>query len=185
VRRIAALIASACVVAACGDVDPPVCHEGMPLSSSLRADPAFGAFKYHMHHQARPLRPVPCEIWADGKFEYNAALEYALVPQKDPKGPGDECANALALRFSYPGRDIDRQRLKVFSQAVAPAAGLDGASLESALRQVIASGDKYRPRDLGGKARIRAGKLFHATRGEFFLVTLTWPRPDGAPDTTE
>jgi hypothetical protein len=178
--RIAAAGIMALAVAGC-TADPPGCHPGMPLSSQLRADPAFSTLVYHSHHARRPLRPIPYDFWADEKFDYAAALQYQLALKSDAKSPDDECTYAISMRFQFPGHDLDRRRLHVFSQAVAPAAGMDAAMLEGQMLEVIRTADKYRPREaIKGKAEISAGRLYHQTRGDFFLMTVTWPKPEGA-----
>ena len=179
--RIATLMGAVMVLAGCSaSGDPPACHPGIPLASQLRQDPAFEALKFHVYQQPKPLKPIPYDVWADAKFEYLSALEYALATKKDAKSFGDECAYAVSLRFAYPGREIDRRKLTVFTQAVAPAAGMDAKTLEKSMLDVISSGDKYRPRKIEGKAEIEAGRLFHPTRGDFFMFTVTWPKPEGS-----
>ena len=180
--RSAILLLVAITAAACGTADPPVCQSGMPRASQLRADPAFEDLQFYTHLPKSHLRPIPYEVWGNSKFEYTSALEYALAMNANPKSQDDECAYAISLRFSYPGKDPDRRKLRAFSQAVAPAAGIDAATLEKSMADVIASGDKYRERKLELKTgvNVEAGKLFHPTRGEFFMFTVTWPRPVGS-----
>jgi hypothetical protein len=171
------------VLAGCADADPPVCHPGMPLASELRRDPAFKQLTYYLHQEPRPLKPTPYDMWADSKAEFATALQYVLArPAAAALAPGAprECAYGISLSFRYPVRDADRPKLTAYSKAVAPAAGLDAAALEAKMLEVISSGDKYRSRDVGGKAEVWAGKLFHPARGDFFLVSLTWPRPPGS-----
>ena len=184
-RAAIALVAVALAGCSSGQTDIPLCYAGMPPPSRILSDPAFGALQYHIHQSPNWHRPHASDLWADAKFEYRTGLQYASAPVKEPKSPEDLCAFSIEMRFTLPPQPEDDRKLQVFAREVAPASGLDAATLEKKIREVLASGDKYRPRDLGGKARVRAGKLFHATRGDFFLLTFTWARPDGAPDEKE
>ena len=179
----AALAAIVVVLSGCETPpDVPPCEAGMPTASQLRTDPSFAELKYHAYQPSGAVRPVAHDIWADAKFEYGSAIEYAVVKRADAKSIGDDCAFAVSLRFLYPGRDVDRRKLKVFTQALAPAVGVDAGALDAAMLDTAASGDKYRARAIGAggsKVAIEAGRLFHPTRGEFFMMTATWPKPVG------
>jgi len=178
VRMFAAAFA-ALVLAGCEVADPPVCHPGIPRASQLRAEPTLSALKYHTHIPRRAMSPTAYDFWADGKYEYNLSLQYLLAPKKDATRNEDLCAHGISLRFRYPGTPADRERLRVFSRAVAPAAGLDAQNFEARMLRLIATNDKYRPRlDVEGNAKLWAGRLYHQGRGDYFVMTLLWEQPD-------
>jgi hypothetical protein len=174
-----AALAVSLALAGCssGGADPTPCYADMPRASSLLADPAFAAFTHHVNQPPNWHRPAGSDLWADARFDYASGLQYQSASVKDPKASDDLCAFAISMRFSIPPRDIDMRKLHAFAQAVAPAVKVDAAALEARLGEVLRSGDKFRPRESASQVAIEAGKLYHPTRGDFFLVSLTWPTP--------
>lgn len=177
--RAAAVLAVAVALAGCsgGQEDVALCHAGMPPPSRILGDPAFGALRFHIHQSPNWHRPRSSDLWADAKFEYRTGVEYASAPVKEPKGPEDLCAFSISMRFMLPPGPEDRRKLQVFAESIAPGANVDAAQLEAKLAEVLDGGDKFRKRPLGGDVSFEAGKLFHPVRGDFFMVTVEWPKP--------
>jgi len=175
--RLAAAIVALILAGCSGGSDPAVCYPEMPRASQLLADPAFAELKYHVHQEPNWNRPVGSDLWGDARFDYATGIQYLLVPAKDRKSVGDLCAFAVSMRFAIPPREVDQRKMRAFAQAVAPAAKVDAAAFEKQLAEVLRSGDKFRPRAMANPLALEAGKLFHPQRGDFFLVTVTWPTP--------
>ncbi len=132
---------------------------------------------FHKGQPYDPRRGVGYELWGDSRFDYRTGLEYALVPAGDGAAEGRLCTNAITMRLSLPADETAPAKLAALARNVAPGVGIDAAALQSRLSAVLASGDKYRARGAAGAAELQAGKLMHPSRGEFFMATFTWPRP--------
>ena len=181
IARLAAVVAAAALAGGCSRATPDmaVCHAGMPQPAQLLADPVFASLAYKVYREITPSRPWAYAIWADSRFEYVTALEYVLVPARDARDFDDLCANAISMRFTLPAGDEQRRKVKVFARAVAPAAGEAADTLERRILSVLDSGDKMRLRGEFRGVTLEAGQLVHPSRGEFFIVTFTWPAPAG------
>jgi len=177
--RIAAALALSASIAltACTSeyAGPPPCNAGMPPQSQFLRDPAFATLKSHSMQEIRPWREFGYDLWSDA--DYTSGLEYALAPTKDTRNWDDLCAFAITLRFAVPPKEIDQQKLHLVASAIAQSQKVDPKGLEAQLEAVIRSGDELRPRPSMGPVKVEAGQLVHQTRGPFFMVTFTWPRP--------
>jgi len=182
IARLAALVAVATLLAACSSAKSgyPACDPAVPPPTKLLADPAFASLTFHKNDQYDVRRGFGYDLWADSKFEFRTGLEYALVPRPGGKTEDDLCSFGATLRFALPADEADRRKLSVFAHGVTATAA-EGDALAARLTQVLASGDKLRPRGMSGTAELEAGRLAHPSRGDFFMVKLTWPKPDTTP----
>jgi len=178
-KRIAAAAALVIAGGCSGDsVDATGCYPGIPPASQFLRDPEFASLTFHNGQQFEVRRGFGYHIWADSKFDYRTGLEYSIAPKADARSELDVCAFATALRFGLPAGDAEKKKLAVFARAMAPAAKTDPAAFEAQLASILASGDKFRFRTAGPDPLLEAGQLMHPSRGAFFMVKLTWPRPE-------
>ena len=153
------------------------CVTGIPASEQLLADPAFAPLTYHKVNHFEQRRGYGYSTWADSKFEFRNALEYLLVRRPGGKTDDDMCSYGISLRVAVPAQQEELRRLAVFARSLAPAIGKDPAALERELAAVLASNDKFRDRSAGATPMLEAGRLAHPSRGDFFMVKVTWPKP--------
>jgi hypothetical protein len=149
----------------------------MPVASQVLADPAFRDLTYYRHSDMWLGRGFANDLWGDAKFDYRAGLEFSLVPARDRKTPGDFCVNAVALRMFLPAAQ-SQARLDAFVRIMSARTQLDAQPLGKRIAAAFASRDKYRPLFTEKGVTVEAGRLEHPNRGEFFLVTLSIPRPE-------
>jgi hypothetical protein len=158
-------------------IDYPACQASIPTPAPLLADPVFAPLKYSRLDQYDVRRGFGYAVWADSKFEFRLALDYLLVPRPGGKTEDDLCGYGISLRFAVPAEDDDKRRLAAFARSVAPGIGMDPAAFEKELAAVLASEDKFRAREHAGATSVEAGRLPHPSRGDFFMVKVTWPKP--------
>lgn len=178
-KRIAAAAALAIAGGCSGDkVDTVGCYPGIPSSSQFLNDPEFANLTYHNGQQFEIRRGFGYHIWADSKFDYRTGLEYMVAPKPDARSEVDVCAFATALRFAVPAGEPEKRKLSIFARALAPVLKADPSAFEAQVAAILASGEKYRLRSGGHEPLVEAGQLVHPSRGPFFMLKVTWPRPE-------
>jgi hypothetical protein len=181
--RFAVLFAVALAGCTSRSIDYPACEARIPTPAPLLADPAFAPLKYSRLDQYDVRRGFGYAVWADSKFEFRLALDYLLVPRPGGKTEDDLCGYGMSLRFAVPAEEEDKRRLAAFARNVAGGLAMDPAAFDAQLAGVLASGDKFRARANAAGATVEAGLLPHPSRGDFFMVKLTWPKPAMGPKT--
>lgn len=175
--KLAALLAVAAVLAACGTREAPVCSAAMPSPAALRADPAFASLTFHKHSDYDVRRGVGYDLWGDSRFEYRSALEFQLVPAAGARSDDDLCVDAISLRFVAPvDAEKARSMIAALVGAVAPRSRADPAVLRRDLEHALEEGSKYALVTSGDGMAVHAGRVAHPVRGEVFVVSFSWAR---------
>ena len=92
--------------------EAPSCRPGMPTAAQLLRDPALGSLQYRNRVNYEATRGAGYDVWADAKFDYKAALQISLVPDKGARAGEQFCAQDVALRLALPLDDARREMLR-------------------------------------------------------------------------
>ena len=155
--------------------EAPSCRPGMPTAAQLLKDPALGSLQYRNRVNYEATRGAGYDVWADAKFDYKAALQISLVPDKGARAGEQFCAQDVALRLALPLDDARREMLRAFVREVAPRAGLQAFELQVRLEDLATRREKYREISKIPAVTVESGLVSSGTRGDFFVAAFIWP----------
>ena len=162
---------------ACGpeSTEAPVCAPGLPPASQLLAKPALQPLHYYTRVNYQAVRGAGSDIWGDSKFEYGAAIQYTLVPDRASARDGPQyCAKAVALRLALPLDAAKEQMLATFLAELPSGTTVGVGDLQPRIRGIMAREERYRTLVRQGTFAIAAGRVTHPNRGDFFVVSFDW-----------
>ena len=166
----------------CGSrYDPARCPSSpFPAARMLLARPGFEVLQYFRGGPGDPRRESETEIWTDGKFAFQASLQYEYLKTRP------ECPLAVRMVLQYP---LSPERIllgKEFLSAFEHHLGVRLEALRAALRPGDLSDGSAAPIVAeAGQAVAEAISLRTANRGDVLALSVVdraqRPRPSEAP----